>query len=110
MPANPLESPGPKRISAGAIAGIVIGVLLGLAGLCVGAFLLWRKRRSTIGQETLMPDKSGLKNEVSAEKDGREVHTFSELATGTECHEAMGHHGVSEVEEQPRYELPDHSH
>lgn len=35
-----------QGLSGGAIAGIVIGVLLGLAIIALGFFLLWRKRRS----------------------------------------------------------------
>ncbi|KAK3106715.1 hypothetical protein LTR53_018211, partial [Teratosphaeriaceae sp. CCFEE 6253] len=34
-----------KRLSGGAAAGIVIGTLLGLALLLLGAFLLWRRRK-----------------------------------------------------------------
>ncbi|KAK5127887.1 hypothetical protein LTR85_005004 [Meristemomyces frigidus] len=34
-----------KRLSGGAIAGIVIGSLLGVAALLFGAFLLWRRRK-----------------------------------------------------------------
>lgn len=35
-----------KSLSGGAIAGIVLGVLLGLAALALAAFLLWRRRNN----------------------------------------------------------------
>ncbi|KAK5708431.1 hypothetical protein LTR97_000972 [Elasticomyces elasticus] len=41
-----------KRMSSGAIAGIVIGALVGLAALLFGFFLLWRRRRETDDNET----------------------------------------------------------
>lgn len=34
------------RLSGGAIAGIVIGVLAGLAAIAIAAFLLWRRKRN----------------------------------------------------------------
>ena len=39
--------PQRKGLSGGAIAGAVIGVLLGIAAILFGAFLLWRRRKQT---------------------------------------------------------------
>ncbi|KAK3633139.1 hypothetical protein LTR56_015915 [Elasticomyces elasticus] len=41
-----------KQMSGGAIAGIVIGALVGLAALLFGFFLLWRRRRENDDNET----------------------------------------------------------
>ncbi|KAK3656544.1 hypothetical protein LTR56_002891 [Elasticomyces elasticus] len=41
-----------KRMSGGAIAGIAIGALVGLAALLFGFFLLWRRRRENDDNET----------------------------------------------------------
>lgn len=53
---TPIVAPGSKPdnaqfqrksgLGAGAVAGIVIGVLAGLAVIALGAFLLWRRRRN----------------------------------------------------------------
>lgn len=58
---TPLVAPGPHSdsvqmvrkdgLGAGAVAGIVIGVLAGLAALALAGFLLWRRKRNNIDDE-----------------------------------------------------------
>ncbi len=40
-----------KGLSSGAIAGAVVGSLLGLAALALAAFLLWRRRKTTDAED-----------------------------------------------------------
>jgi cell wall integrity and stress response component len=44
---SPASAESPRRsLSSGAIAGIVLGVLLGLAAVALAAFLLWRRKKN----------------------------------------------------------------
>lgn len=56
-----------KRLSGGAIAGIVIGVLAGIALLAAAAFFLWRRQRGngTDPENSVAGSKKGMTRNVS---------------------------------------------
>jgi hypothetical protein len=71
-------TPGPHAsLSGGGIAGIVVGVLVGLLGLLVGVWFLWRKRRQRRAPQTEADPQKSLewqKAELEArEKNPREL-------------------------------------
>lgn len=51
-----------KGLSGGAIAGIVIGTLIGVGALFLAAFLLRRRRKSTDAETAAGPDRSPKRN------------------------------------------------
>jgi len=101
-------------MSSGAVAGAVIGLLLGLGILALVGFWLWRRRRGTAVQGRRPP-------ELAAEVHASEVHGWGlqreakyrygydgspkttvvvEMADGAPRHEMGG------LEHYPRFELP----
>lgn len=71
---TPTPSPNNGKLSAGAVAGIAVGVVVGAIALVVGGLILWRRKRKGATEGTA--DAQEIQGAALAQIDGHEVPPY----------------------------------